>query len=334
MRDLVGRTIGNYTVLDPLNEGGVADVYRARSTLDGQIVALKVMKPEMLRTENLLDRFLREAHLTSALNHSHIVRIDDTGMYGQTPFIAMQYAEGGNLAEQVAQQPLALPDINILIAQIAAALDFAHAHNTIHRDIKMENILLDQQGNVLLTDFGMAKTLVTGGTLATAPGVMLGTPQYMSPEQCMGKTVDERSDVYSLGVLLFRLLTGEFPFDAAIPNAIIAKHIRENPPPVTSLKPGLPPALDAIVFKTLAKEPAERYQTAGELTQALQTALSQPVVVKAPGETRPATVTLSGSRAHATHPAKAPPTRLLLLIGAAILVIAVLFVLLLSNLPS
>jgi serine/threonine protein kinase len=330
VRDLTGQSLGAYTILNHIDSGGVADVYRGQSTRDGLTAAIKVMKPEMLKTENLLDRFLREAQMMASLNHHRIIRVYDTGMVDQTPYIVMQYAEGGSLADRIEKESLTLSDINRIVAQVADALDYAHAHNTLHRDIKLENILLDAQGNVLLSDFGMAKPLIAPPNpkdmLKTAKGTVLGTPYYISPEQGAGSEVDRRSDVYSLGVLLFRLLTGKFPFRSPIPVAIITQHLREQPPLVTDIEPSLPPELADVVNKALAKKPEDRYQSAGELAKAVQAVLGE--VAEEPVVEQPSVT--------ATPKKRFSPPRwvILVLISVVVVWIAILFTVLLSNVPA
>lgn len=272
MQNILGQVIGDYQILDPIDNGGVADVFRAKSNKDGQFAALKIIKPEMVDVEQLTQRFLQEAELMASLSHPHIIKIIKTDFYENRPYILLQYAAKGSLTEQVGK--LSLPEIGRILQQIASALDYAHARNTIHRDIKLENVLLDEQGNALLIDFGMAKSLAEN-TLSTSTGVILGTPMYLSPEQCMFEPVDARSDVYSLGILAFVLLTGEFPFKGRAPADIMTKHLRQAPPLVIEYKPELPKELALVVDKALAKQPSERYQSAGEFATAFLETIGQ-----------------------------------------------------------
>jgi eukaryotic-like serine/threonine-protein kinase len=271
MQNLIGQTIGAYVILEPIDDGGVANVYLAKSSKNGKLVALKLMKPEAVRTEKLRERFLQEATIMETLRHPHIMKLLETGSHQDQPFIAMQYAAGGSLANQT--DKLSLHDIARLLKQLGSALDYAHARNTIHRDIKLENVLLDEQNNALLIDFGMAKSLeANGDALATGTGVILGTPYYLSPEQCLFQPVDARSDVYSLGVLVYVLLTGEFPFTGRAPAAVMMRHVQEAPALVSSIRTELAPEIAQVVDKALKKAPEERYQSAGEFAEAFAVA--------------------------------------------------------------
>jgi eukaryotic-like serine/threonine-protein kinase len=272
MQNILGQVIGDYQVLDPIDNGGVADVFRAKSNKDGQLAALKIIKPDMVDVEQLTQRFLQEAEMMASLSHPHIIKIIKTDFYQNRPYILLQYAAKGSLNAHVGK--LSLAEIGRILQQVASALDYAHARNTIHRDIKLENVLLDEQANALLIDFGMAKSLEQN-TLSTSTGVLLGTPMYLSPEQCMFEPVDARSDVYSLGVLAFVLLTGDFPFKGRAPADIMTKHLRQAPPLIIEFKPELSKELALVVDKTLAKQPSERYQSAGEFAAAFLAAIGQ-----------------------------------------------------------
>jgi serine/threonine protein kinase len=267
MQNLIGQTIGAYVILEPIGDGGVANVYLAKSSKNGRLVALKLMKPEAVKTEKLRERFFQEASIMETLNHPHIMKLLEKGNHQDQAFIAMPYAAGGSLATHAAK--LSLYDIARLLKQLGSALDYAHARNTIHRDIKLENVLFDEQNNALLIDFGMAKNLEGAGeALATGTGVILGTPYYLSPEQCLFQPVDARSDVYSLGILVYVLLTGEFPFTGRAPAAVMMRHVQETAPLVSSIKPEIAPEIVDVVNKALKKAPEDRYQSAGEFAEA------------------------------------------------------------------
>jgi serine/threonine protein kinase len=269
MQNLIGQTVGTYTILEPIDDGGVANVYLAKSNKNNKLFALKIMKPESMKTEKLQERFFQEASIMEALHHQHIMKVLEKGEHQGLPYLVMPYASGGSLASHA--KNLSLQEITRLLSQLGAALDYAHARNTIHRDIKLENVLFDDEQNVLLIDFGMAKNVVTGA-LATGTGIVLGTPYYLSPEQCMFKPVDARSDVYALGVLTFVLLTGEFPFTGRAPAAVMVKHVQEAPPLVSKIKPDIAPEIVEVVDKALKKAPEDRYQTAGAFAEAFAAA--------------------------------------------------------------
>lgn len=315
MQDFIGQTIGDYFLLEPIEEGGVATVYRAKSQRTGQLVAFKILKPESLTTEQLSRRFVQETEIMVGLNHPHIIDVIDSGSHNKQPYMVLEYASNGSLAEHT--DNLSLHDIANILTQVASALDYAHVRNVIHRDIKLENILLDGKGNIRLIDFGLAKNPNTK-ELETGTGIILGTPYYLSPEQCLFKPVDGRSDVYSLGVTMFYLLTGKFPFDGRMPAQIIMQHVHDPAPLVNTIKPELSQAIADVINKALAKSPEERYQSAGEFA----TAFSQAIGTKT--ELHPLGVWLSSL----------PPLVIFVAIIMIVMVIAFGFVSILSTLPA
>ncbi len=252
-----------YEIVKRLGSGGMADVYLARDTHLGREVAIKILYQRYARDEEFVARFRREAQAAAGLNHPHIVSIYDRGEADGSYYIAMEYLEGKSLKDLIAQKGSLPPDKAIFVAeQILQALQFAHEHNVIHRDIKPHNIVISGRGEVKVTDFGIARA----GTSAkmTETGSILGTAQYLSPEQAKGKAVEQGSDLYSLGVVLYEMLTGRVPFEGENPVAIALKHLSDVPVPPQALKPGIPDNLNTVVMKALAKDPRERYRSAEE----------------------------------------------------------------------
>ncbi len=252
-----------YEIVKRLGSGGMADVYLARDTHLGREVAIKILYKRYARDEEFVSRFRREAQAAAGLNHPHIVSIYDRGEADGSYYIAMEYLEGKSLKDLIAQKGSLSPDKAIFVAeQILQALQFAHEHNVIHRDIKPHNIVISGRGEVKVTDFGIARA----GTSAkmTETGSILGTAQYLSPEQAKGKAVEQGSDLYSLGVVLYEMLTGRVPFEGENPVAIALKHLSDVPVPPQALKPGIPDNLNTVVMKALAKDPRERYRSAEE----------------------------------------------------------------------
>lgn len=274
MEDLTGKQFGTYRIVGPLGEGGMAAVYKAYQPGMERYVAVKVLPRQLAVEAEFAGRFAQEARLLARLQHPHILPIFDYGTEEGYTYIVMPFIESGALAEQLQGQPLSLSEISRIVAQIGSALDYAHAQGLIHRDIKPSNILVDKQGNCILTDFGIAK-LYEGTAQFTNTGGIIGTPTYMSPEQGSGREVTSRSDIYSLGVVLYQMVTGRVPFRAETPMAVIFKHIHDPLPPPRSLNPTVPEPVEGVILKSLAKEPADRYTTAGELVQALQSAIAQ-----------------------------------------------------------
>jgi Tol biopolymer transport system component len=266
-----GRTLGHYRIVAELGRGGMAVVYKAWQPSLERFVALKVLPAYFQHEPEFLARFHREAKSAARLNHPNIITIHDTGEIDGVHYIAMEYVEGGSLRDRLAAGPLSLEETANILAQIAAALDFAHRHGLIHRDIKPANILFTDDGRPKVTDFGIARA--SDGTHLTRTGVLMGTPEYMAPEQAEGRPVDHRTDLYALGVVLYQMLTGRAPFQGTTPHATLHAVIYEPPPPPRQIAPGLPPAVEAVVLKAIAKQPERRFQRGADMAAALRAAL-------------------------------------------------------------
>jgi serine/threonine protein kinase len=273
--ELIGKKIGQYKILEEIGRGGMATVYRAHQSSINRDVAIKILPSQFARDPNFKKRFRREARAIAALEHVHILPLHDFGTENGYTYMAMRYIKGGTLSNLMGKK-LPYDRIVQLIGDIAKALDYAHSQGVIHRDIKPSNILIDNQGEALLTDFGIAKivTDLPGGTRITTTGHVLGTPEYIAPEQAETGDIDGRSDIYSLGVVMYELLTGRPPYEAKTPLAIVLMHINDEPPPSPrSVKPDIPEQLEKVVLKAMAKDPKDRFQTAGKMEQALKKAL-------------------------------------------------------------
>ncbi len=259
---------GRYLIERELGRGGMATVYLARDLKHRRSVALKVMNPAVAAVLGA-DRFLREIHLAARLQHPHIVTVFDSGDADGTLWYTMPYVEGESLRARLEREhQLPLGDALRVAAEAARALEFAHQHGVLHRDVKPENLLLTTDGSTLVADFGIARP--QGETSAmTETGVVLGTPAYMSPEQAAGDAVDVRSDIYSLGCVLYEMLAGEMPYSGANAQALLAKRLSEPAPPLKTTR-DVPPAVEQTVAKALARLPADRHATAGEFAKALQ----------------------------------------------------------------
>ncbi|MDW8277445.1 MAG: protein kinase [Anaerolineales bacterium] len=272
MEDLTGRQFGPYQIVAPLGEGGMAAVYKAYQPSMERYVALKVLPRQMAQSEEFLARFRREARLLAQLQHPHILPVFDYGEADGYTYIVMPFVQSGTLAHLLKARRLTYPEIRRIIVQIADALGYAHARGMIHRDVKPSNVLLDERGNCLLTDFGLAR-MAEPTSMLTSSGAIMGTPAYMSPEQGAGGTVDNRSDIYSLGVILYEMVTGRVPYSAETPIAVVFKHIQDPLPPARNFAPDLPDALELVLLKSLAKRPEDRYQTTDEFVHAIEEAL-------------------------------------------------------------
>jgi serine/threonine protein kinase len=272
---LIGTTLGPYRIIEPLGRGGMAAVYKAYQPSLDRYVAIKVLPAHLTDEPGFAERFRREARAVAKLEHPHILAVYDYGQEGDLTYIAMRYVGGGTLKELLGK-PLELHLVVDLIGQIAEALDYAHEHGVIHRDVKPSNVLLDRGNWALLTDFGVAR-MVEATQQLTGTGVGVGTPAYMSPEQGQGKKVDRRSDVYSLGIVLYEMLTGRVPFEAETPLAVVWKHANEPLPLPRSINPDIPEAMERVVLKALAKSAEDRFPKTGDLSKALSASLGEVV---------------------------------------------------------
>ncbi len=269
---VIGRTLGPYQVVQELGRGGMAVVYKAFQPSLRRYVALKVLPDYFQSDPEFVARFQREARAAAQLSHPNVVTIYDVGEQAGVHYIAMEYLEGGSLLDRLARGPLSPEEALQIVEQVGSALDFAHSRSLIHRDIKPANILFSADGRPKVTDFGIARAGDT--SRLTRAGAMLGTPDYMSPEQAQGMAVDHRADLYALGVILYEMLTGRVPFQADTPHAIVYALIHQPPLPPRQLRPDLSPAVEAVLLKALAKRPNERFQTGAEMAAALRRAAS------------------------------------------------------------
>jgi serine/threonine-protein kinase len=286
----VGQTIGSYHLVEKLGAGGMAEVYKAYQPRLERYVALKFIRPELAEAAGFLPRFEQEAKLLARLNHPRIVHIYDFGEEAGRCYLVMEYVAGGILKEwlrslRAAGQTLTSEQVLVILQQVCAALDYAHQQNIIHRDIKPANIMLTADHRVLLSDFGLARLAGQPGELSQTGGTS-GTPAYMSPEQVRGDQgkIGPASDLYAWGMVLYEMLTGQLPFIADTPLALMLKHVQEAPRLPRTLNPALPESVERVLLKTLAKEPGDRYQRAEELAQAFM-AVVEPAASFSPDTT-------------------------------------------------
>ena len=267
---LIGQTLGKYDIIESVGSGGMAEVYRALQQPLEREVAIKVLHPHLVANEDLQNRFFREAKAIASLRHPHIIQIYDYDVSGETYFMAMEFLRGKSLEDYITQiyeesvqmPPIPVQDALKIASDIASALDYSHKHGMVHRDVKPANIMRTAEGHVILTDFGIATML--NATRITRDGSTSGTPAYMSPEQALGQQGDHRSDIYSLGAVLYELVTGQQPFESDTLYGLIMKQVNEPPPPPTAINPTLSPLVERVIEKAMAKDPEQRYQTAAE----------------------------------------------------------------------
>lgn len=276
----VGKTIdGKYFVEKLVGQGGMGNVYKARHLHMDTTVAIKILHPHLVTDATSVERFRREARAALAVDHPNAIKVMDFGVSnGQTVYLVMEFLEGQSLREIIKKNGAISPARTVEIAkQICGALEAAHAKNIIHRDMKPDNIILLNPGTpqevVKVLDFSIAKLKTADGAGLTQQGMVVGTPQYMSPEQGEGRELDQRSDLYSVGVILYEMLTGQLPFKAASPVALVLKHIHSLPKPLRELNEQVPKAIEAVVLKALSKKREERQQTVRQLSEELEEAL-------------------------------------------------------------
>jgi len=314
-----GTKLGRYEIRSQIGEGGMGEVYLARDTQLDRLVAVKILPAQIALDQQRLHRFLQEARAAAALSHPNIAHIYEIGEADGGYFIAMEYVEGLPLEQKIGGRPLAAHESLDIAMQIADALDEAHGKGITHRDIKSSNIMITPRGRVKVLDFGLAKVTQAAGApeqisdsevatrVKTSPGVVMGTVNYMSPEQASGKQIDPRTDIWSVGVVLYEMITGRVPFEGATPSHVIVAILEKEPLPLSAYVPNVPEALEWIVTETLTKDAAERTQTARELLKKLQR-LKQRVETAAEVERSVAPERLSGAAAGANHSGIGVPT--------------------------
>jgi len=288
---LIGKRLGKYVVVKHQAHGGMAEVYLGKQEQLDRPVAIKVLHPFLAEDPGFVDRFLREARLVATLRHPNIVQVydfdhnEELGIY----YMVMEYIDGPSLKERLEEGPILQHEAALIAASIADALDYAHRREMVHRDIKPANIMFTAEGQPVLTDFGIARMVSVTGL--TASGAMVGTPAYMAPEIGTGDSGSPASDIYSLGVVLYQMLTGRLPFEADVPMGVILKHISDPVPYPSQFVPDLLPSLEAVILKAMAKRPEDRFQTAGEMAQALREAIDVSIP---PAATTPTPPTVLG----------------------------------------
>src|ERR1700684_3498581 len=314
------RRLGGRYELDGIGgRGGMAEVFRARDIRLDRIVAVKTLREDLARDQTFQARFRREAQSAASLNHPSIVACYDSGQDmlrpPPVPYIVMEYVDGRTLRDLLRDDRRLLPERALEITDgMLRALDYSHRNGIVHRDIKPGNVMLTRTGDVKVMDFGIARAVSDAQATMTQTAQVIGTAQYLSPEQARGERVDARSDLYSTGCLLYELLTGRPPFTGDSPVAIAYQHVRENPIPPSRVDPEIPQWADAVVLKAMEKDPADRYQSAGEMRNDIQRALSgAPVAAPmltdgyGPGTRRMGAATQQGGRTAAIPPYRYGP---------------------------
>jgi serine/threonine protein kinase len=271
--NLEGMTLGKYRILEPLGRGGMAQVYKAYHPQLDRYMAIKILRSDLVESSEFLARFRHEAHAVSGLRHANIVQVFDFDMQDDYYYMVMELLEGDTLRTllnnyRIRNQRMPLTETVRIMKDVLNGLSYAHTEGIIHRDLKPANIMLTKKGQAVLTDFGIAQ--IVGNTQHTVSGALMGTLNYMAPEQGFEGKCDSRSDIYSLGIVLYEMLTGYTPFDADTPLAILMKHLNDPLPLPTQVDPALPRSLEAIVLKALAKDPDDRFQSAEEMSKALE----------------------------------------------------------------
>src|SRR5579859_2465835 len=276
--------IGKYEIVSRLGHGGMGEVYKAFHPQLHRYVALKFLLTTAETDPDFIARFQQEAQAVARLRHPHIVQVFDFDVQDGKPYMVMEFVEGETLAQRLAnyhrnKQTMPISEVVQLFQQLCSAVDYAHKQGMLHRDLKPQNVLINMQGDAVLTDFGLAKMLGVSGL--TASNTVMGTPHYMSPEQAQGKPAEVRSDVYSLGVMLYEALAGKVPFDAPTPVAVLMQHVTVPPTPIQEVNPAAPVGLAQIALLAMAKNPDERFRTAGAMGHAIMATVGKEMLVGA-----------------------------------------------------
>ena len=282
-----GQMLGPYRIIAQIGQGGMATVYRAYHAAMDRDVAIKVLPQQLAESSEFSARFRQEARTIAGLEHPHILPVYDHGESDGLPYLVMRCLDAGTLKDRLGKGRLPLNEIDRLFSQLADALDYAHARGVVHRDLKPSNALLDARGNLFLADFGIAKLLESDKHF-TSTGALVGTPAYMSPEQAQGHKVDQRTDIYSLGIILYEMVTGQVPYEAETPLAVILKHINEALPLPSSVYPSISPAIERVILKALAKNPDDRFASVADFLAAWKRALGEAETVRGAAASRSA----------------------------------------------
>ncbi len=279
---LIGKTLGKYQVLEHIGHGGMSEVYKGQHEQLDRMVAVKVLHPFLANEEGFVIRFKREARIVATLRHPNIMQVYDFDYNEELDiyYMVMEFIDGPTLKTRLSEESLSQEEMVRIGALIADALDYAHRRGMVHRDVKPANIMFMPDGQPVLTDFGIAKMLTLSGL--TASGAMVGTPAYMAPEVGMGRPGSAAADIYSLGVVLYQMVTGRLPFDSESPMGMVMQHINETPPPLEQFVPSLLPSLDVVINKALAKQPEARFASAAEMAAALRQIIGMEAFVGAP----------------------------------------------------
>lgn len=331
---LIGRQLGDYQIEARIGRGGMAKIYRAYQPSVQRYVAVKIIATDLADENDLVvfrERFAREAKVVASLEHTHVLPIYDYGLIDDTAYLVMRLLDGGSLSDLISDGPVPLERTRNIFSQVARGLAYAHSKGIIHRDLKPANILFSSTGDAYLTDFGLAKW-VEGSPDLTQSGKIVGTPAYMSPEQLRGDPIDQRADIYGMGIILYHMVTGELPFDSDTGDvvSIMYQHLERDPQPPHIINPDVPPAVEAVILKALRKEPGERYQTVLQMADELDIALGH----KPTSGTGDLSATPAILRTDALYQARRKSRNRALIIGAMTIITVVIVSILLIILRS